>query len=307
VSEETTTLDFLKNLPPPETPRFWEAGNGMRVAWNEYGDPNGRPLFYHHGWPSSRLQARLLHHLARERGFRVLALDRPGMGQSTWQPGLTLLSWAALVEAFADAHGIGRFHQLGVSGGGPYALACAARMPERLIASTVLCGAVPLWNSNHAGLHPVYRIMIPLLKLPKSWFSPLLRIATRYSTASPQRPPVSWILRMLPEPDRRIMLENPGIQKIFAESFNEGVRQGGRCVMDNGAIYLHDWKISLQDILHPIRYWHGAHDLHISAAMVQRFVFRVAEASLTIDAEEGHFSLAIHRAPDAMDYLSAAD
>lgn len=307
MSERTATLDFLKNLPPPETPRFWEAGNGRRIAWNEYGDPAGRPLFYHHGWPSSRLQARLLHHLASERGFRVLALDRPGMGHSTWQPGRVLKSWSALVAAFADAQGIGRFHQLGVSGGGPYALACAAAMPDRLIASAVLCGAVPLWKADRSGLHPAYRIMIPLLNLPKCCFSPLLHIATRYSAASPKRPPVSWILRMLPEPDRRIMLENPGIQKVFAESFNEGVRQGGRCVMNDGEIYLHDWEISFEEIRHPIRYWHGAHDLHISANMAEQFVSCVAGASLTIDPEEGHFSLAIHRATSAMDHLAAAD
>lgn len=305
VSKDTAALDFLHDLPPPEPPRFWEDRDGMRVAWNEYGDPDGRPLFYHHGWPSSRLQGRLLHHLARERGFRVLSLDRPGMGQSAWRPGITVQSWAAVVEAFADAHGIGRFHQLGVSGGGPYVLACAARMPERLIASAVLCGAVPLWHTGSKGLHPVYRIMIPLIKLPKSWFSPFLRFAARHSSGPPERPPASWVLRMLPEPDRRIMLENPGIQKVFSESFNEGVRQGGRHVMNNGAIYLHDWDISFQDIRHPIRYWHGGLDQHISAAMVERFVSLVAGASLIVDPEEGHFSLAIHRAAGAMDHLAA--
>jgi pimeloyl-ACP methyl ester carboxylesterase len=247
-----------------------------------------------------------LHHLARQRGFRVLALDRPGMGQSTHQPRRVLKSWPAVIEGFAAAQGIGSFYQLGVSGGGPYALACAALMPERLKATAVLCGAVPLWNADRAGLHPAYRLMIPLLNLPKCWFSPWLHIATQYSNASPKRPPVSWILRMLPEPDRRIMLENPGIQQVFAESFNEGVRQGGRGVMDDGEIYLHDWEIPLREIRHPIRYWHGGLDRHISAEMAQHFVSNVAGASLTIDPEEGHISLAIHRATAAMDYLAAA-
>jgi len=305
VSNETDTLGFLRNLPPPEAPRFWETGDGRLLAWNEYGDPAGRPMFYYHGWPSSRLQARLLHHLARERGLRVLALDRPGMGHSTHEPGRTLKSWPALVAAFADAQGIGRFAQLGVSGGGPYVLACAAVLPERVTASAVLCGAVPLWNADRKGLHPAYRIIIPLLNLPRSWFSPFLRTATRHSTGPPERPPVSWILRMLPEPDRRIMLENPDTRMIFAESFNEGVRQGGRCVMDDGEIYLHDWEIPLEEIRHPIHYWHGGQDRHISAAMAQRFVSQVAGAVLTVDPQEGHFSLAIHRATDAMDHLAS--
>src|SRR5687768_16775195 len=115
-------LSFLDNLPPITAPSFWEYQPGIRIAWNEYGDPSGDTLFYYHGWPSSRLQARAIHHLALDRGIRVIALDRPGMGKSTRIPGRKLEDWAPLIEAFADAHGIGRFAQLGVSGGGPYVL-----------------------------------------------------------------------------------------------------------------------------------------------------------------------------------------
>ena len=77
--------------------------------------------------------------------------------------------------------------------------------------------------------------------------------------------------------------------------------------MEDGEIYLHNWGIPLEEIRHPIRYWHGGQDRHISAAMAERFVARVAGAVLTIDPEEGHFSLAIHRAAAAMDYLAAVD
>ena len=70
-------LEFLRNLPPAEEPRFWEISPGRRLAWNEYGAPDGFPVMYYHGWPSSRLQARLAHHLALERGLRIVAMDRP--------------------------------------------------------------------------------------------------------------------------------------------------------------------------------------------------------------------------------------
>jgi pimeloyl-ACP methyl ester carboxylesterase len=300
------TLEFLTDLPPLGPPRFWQADDKQRVAWDEYGDPDGRPMIYAHGWPSSRLQARLLHHLACERGIRVLALDRPGIGQSTYQPGRTLESWPSLVAAFADAQGIGSFTQLGVSGGGPYVLACAAMLPHRVTASAVLCGAVAVTPQNRRGLHAGYRMLIPLRKLPRCLISPPLAIAARLAAEDPGKPPVSWILRALPESDRMLLLENPGVRRVLAESFREGVQQGGRGVMDDAEIYFHDWKIPLEKTPIPIRYWHGGRDGNISADMVRDFVARIPGARLDVDPAEGHFSLAIRRARDAMDHLATA-
>jgi pimeloyl-ACP methyl ester carboxylesterase len=300
------SLEFLTNLPPVKPPRFWTTDEGQRVAWDEYGDPAGRPLIYAHGWPSSRLQARLLHHLARERGMRVLALDRPGIGQSTHQPGRTLESWPSLVAAFADAQGIGSFTQLGVSGGGPYVLACAAMLPKRVAASAVLCGAVPVTGQNRRGLHPAYRTLIPLRKLPRCLISPQLHIAARLATGDPEHAPLSWILHALPAADRVLLMDHPGLWRVLAASFREGVRQGGKGVMDDAEIYFHEWKIPLENVTQPIRYWHGGRDGNISADMVRDFVARIPGARLDVDADEGHFSLAIHRARDAMDHLAAA-
>jgi pimeloyl-ACP methyl ester carboxylesterase len=300
-------LDFLRDIPTPRQPEFFITPAGRRVAWNEYGDPAGRPLMYHHGWPSSRLQACLLHHLARERGIRVLALDRPGIGRSEREPNRRLEAWPELVAAFADALGIDRFVQLGVSGGGPYALACAAMLPGRVTASAVLCGAVPLAETDHSGLHPFYRWLIPLRKLPRGCFTPPIRLIARLATWPAHKAPVSWILATLPASDRQLLLTHPEAQKVLAESFVEGVRQGGRGVMEDADIYFQKWKLPLDAISGSVRYWHGGHDRNISAKMASGFVATIPHARLDVDPEEGHFSLAIHRAPDAMDFLAAAD
>ncbi|MGL5019471.1 MAG: alpha/beta fold hydrolase [Luteolibacter sp.] len=76
-------LEYLENLQPVGPPVFWHNSRGERIAWNEYGEPGGGVVMFYHGWPSSRLQPRAVHHLAREHGIRVIALERPGMGQST--------------------------------------------------------------------------------------------------------------------------------------------------------------------------------------------------------------------------------
>ncbi len=300
-------LWFLENLPAPGAPRFWDSPHGLRVAWAESGVSTGRPVFFYHGWPSSRLQGSVLHHLALQRNLRVITLDRPGIGESTFVPHRKLTDWPPLIAAFADAHGIGRFAQLAVSGGGPYVLACAAVMPERLTASAVLCGALPLADTGLCGFHPAYRLLSWLRWLPGPVFSLPLMLAGRLAGGDPEQVPLRWIIGSLAEPDRLLLREHSGIFRALAGSFQEGLRQGGRGVMADAEIYAQKWGIRLDAIQHPIRYWHGGMDRNIPAAAVGRFVSRIPSASLVVDPHEGHFSLAVHRAVAAMDHLAAAD
>src|SRR5688572_28104051 len=114
--------------------------DGRKVGIAEFGAPAGRPVVYCHGFPASRLEARLAHEAAKEVGARLIALDRPGYGLSDFQPGRRIGDWPRDVVEAADALGVQRFAMLGVSGGAPYALACAALLPERITALGVVCG-----------------------------------------------------------------------------------------------------------------------------------------------------------------------
>ena len=80
--------------------------DGRVVGFCEYGDPSGTPLIYFHGWPSSSLQAASTHALALKRGVRVIAIDRPGMGRSDFDPTRKLLDWPPLVAQVADKMGV---------------------------------------------------------------------------------------------------------------------------------------------------------------------------------------------------------
>ncbi|MES2439284.1 MAG: alpha/beta hydrolase [Verrucomicrobiota bacterium] len=263
---------------------------------------------YYHGWPSSRLQARLAHHLARERGLRLIAMDRPGMGRSSLEQGRLLKTWPDLMERFADWLGIGRFGQLGVSGGGPYILACAADIPDRLTGSAVLGGAVPLAeiSTGLTGLHPAYRLLIPFRKLPGAVFSPVFRVAALGSKWHPGWPPLSWALRTVGAEDGRLLLDFPDVWSVITKCFQEGVSvNGGRGVMADAAIYFQPLGIDLGSVRHPIRYWHGGDDRNIPLSMVREFTGKIAGAELQEDETMGHFSLVLRRAPAALDYLAA--
>jgi pimeloyl-ACP methyl ester carboxylesterase len=105
--------------------RTLRLGDGRRLGYAERGDPGGRPLLYFHGWPGARVEARLADEPAKAAGVRLVALDRPGMGFSDFQRGRTFVDWSADVVEVADALQLDRFAVLGISGGGPYAAACA--------------------------------------------------------------------------------------------------------------------------------------------------------------------------------------
>src|SRR5213595_3851448 len=132
--------------------------NGEQVAFSEYGDTNGEPVMFCHGWPSSRLMAQFTHDAARELGVRLISPDRPGIADSSFVAQRKLLDWPPLASELADFLKLEKFRVLGISGGAPYAYALAWAMPERVRVIAVVSGA-PNINElrDHSGLLALYR------------------------------------------------------------------------------------------------------------------------------------------------------
>ena len=167
--------------------------DGRRFGLSEFGAPKGKPLFYFHGFPGSRLEARLVHEQACRQQIRLIAVDRPGYGQSAYQPGRRLAHWPRDIAAIADTLKLDRFSVLGVSGGAPYAAACARFMPERLITTGIVCGLAPLDDGELLKrLKGRDRRFGWLKKLPRPLFRPPLLVA---GIAARQRP--QGLLRLI--------------------------------------------------------------------------------------------------------------
>ena len=118
--------------------------DGRKLGLAQYGAKEGIPVFYFHGYPTSRLEATLMEPFISGLNIRLIALDRPGYGFSDFSPERQILDWPDDVKECADMLGFDRFSVVGVSGGGPYALACAYKMPEKLRKVSVICGLGPL-------------------------------------------------------------------------------------------------------------------------------------------------------------------
>src|SRR3954462_7076760 len=122
--------DVAVAAPPDQEHRL---PDGRSLAYCEYGVPDGVPVFNFHGLPGSRIDTRIIAEEARSAGLRLIAADRPGIGRSDPVRGKrTYAGWAQDIASLADALGIERFSVVGYSCGGPYALAVAAELPERV-------------------------------------------------------------------------------------------------------------------------------------------------------------------------------
>lgn len=270
--------------------------DARRMAVHHFGDPEGAPMLFIHGWPSDASMGALVDSAARSHHFRVLAPDRPGIGRSDPQPDRTLSDWPADVRALAAHYGIGNFAVVGISGGGPYALATAHAMPERITATAIVCGAPPLNDpATNDGLLPIYRL---LLRIQRA-FPRLLRFAFRAI-----RPLLRHIVpdaclrlatRMLPPPDRTVLSE----PRNFAVIFDGMRRSWAACpdgVYDDAVLYTLPWNFEPAQIRTPIAFWHGAMDVNFHPHLARKLAARIPGASLHIVPGEGHYSLPVNHA-----------
>ncbi|MDQ8192311.1 alpha/beta fold hydrolase [Roseibacillus persicicus] len=278
---------------------FLSLKSGRRLCYGDYGDPEGRPLMYFHGWPSSRLQGFQLQALCLEKGVRLIAPDRPGVGQSDLQPGRTLLDWPPVVEELADHLGWDQFPVMGVSGGGPYAVAMAAALPERVTQGAVVCGAPPLAQfPNRSEMMWPYRALLRIRPHAPFLIPGILKMSNWISQYPPDEPPMSWVMKWTADADREALNGNENFESV-TRSFREGIAPGTAGVQIDGDVYTSDWEIDFSKITVPIEFWHGEEDKNIPFSMVKEYASWIPNATTRFFPGEGHYSI-IMRAPSGV-------
>jgi len=274
--------------------------DGRRLAYDVYGDPEGRPAFYFHGLPGSRRGAALLSDTARARGLALVCPDRPGLGLSDPRPGRRFLDWPADVAALADALGFSRFAILGLSGGGPYAAAVAYTLPERVSAAYFVSAIGPLDDrAAMAAMMPANRITFGLLRM----FPGTTGITAGLARLSYGRH-FDWIvdksLASMPPADAAV-LRQPSIRAFFAAEARECFRQGSRGYAEDQALLAGTWGFRLEDIRVPVRIYHGEADRNVPVAMGRRMAALIRDSKAVFYADEGHLAFV----PHAEEILSA--
>ena len=269
-------------------------GNGQRVAFSEYGDTNGEPVMFCHGWPSSRLMAQFTHDAARELGVRMISPDRPGIADSSFVAKRRLLDWAPLVTELAGFLKLERFRVLGISGGAPYAYALAWTMPERVRAVAVVSGAPNIAELNdHSGLLALYR----WLMFADQKFHPTLcrfgfRLARPFLSLRPPRRSRPWLLKFLQPCDADSLRDELAFEACF-ESQRRAWKTSAEGVLADAQLFAQPWGFSLSELRVPVRLWHGDSDRSFSLGMAREMAEKIPHCSLRVIERAGHYSVPI--------------
>jgi len=212
----------MKNL---RNDNIFKLSDGRRLGYAQYGNLEGYPIFLFHGNPGSRLSWGLIPGSPFLPGVHIIAPDRPGYGLTDFKKN-ALENWPTDITELADHLGIDKFVVFGPSGGGPFALACAWKIPDRLTAAGVFGSVGPNVPEATSG---VIRSVRLLWKISNHLYW-LIRLQMKIMASMAKRNPEKLSLKLrdmeLSEWDKKIF-DRPEIRNIFIKDFPEAYRQNG--------------------------------------------------------------------------------
>jgi pimeloyl-ACP methyl ester carboxylesterase len=263
--------------------------DGRFLGGAEYGDPQGRPVFLFHGQPGNRL----FHpdeELTRQFGVRLIVPDRPGYGLSTYLPERRLLDWPYDTLAIADHLGIEQFEIIAFSGGGPYGLACAAKIPDRLTRVVVAAGAPPMHiPALRRQMQPLARINYFLTRFTGAIFPAIFRIYWRQARKTPAGF-IEIMRRQSPLADQKL-IENPETYQMLLAVWQENLRVDSRGYVLDARLLMDDWGFQMSDVETPIELVWGAQDLNVPPSVMDYFSAQLPHSTQTLLPEAGHFAI----------------
>ena len=278
-----------------ETPEFVRTADGRTLAYAQIGDPEGVPAFVLHGTPGSRLNGRHPDPArVAEAGLRVITYDRPGYGRSTRHPGRNVVDCVTDIAAIADALGIERFFVTGSSGGGPHALAVAARLPQRVIRAECNVSGAPYDAPDldwFAGMDPEnVKEFGWALKGEETLVRELEREAGEWLSRLDEDPATFLGEFELGEADKTV-LQDRIVRERMRKSISEALASGVWGWVDDDLAFVKPWGFEVAEIRVPAQVRYGAGDVLAPAGHGEWLARHVPEANVIVDHEAGHLSM----------------
>ncbi len=231
------------------------------------GPEDGLPLLYHHGTPGARTPLHALERAAHAHGLRYITSSRAGYGGSTRAAGRSIVDVVPDAAAILDHLGIERCVVAGWSGGGPHALATAARLPERVAGVLSIAGVAPydapgLDYTAGQGQQNVDETLLALEG--EAALRPLVEDDAAGLREVDAAGIVEQLHTLLPPVDVEMLTDEFGAD--LAAQFHEAFRVGVDGYLDDSLAFVRPWGFSLDEITVPTFIWQGDQDLMVPFA-----------------------------------------
>jgi pimeloyl-ACP methyl ester carboxylesterase len=274
--------------------RFVNVEDGRTLAFEQYGDPDGSPVFLLHGTPGCRLSGR---HPDESRvveaGLRLITYDRPGYGQSARHKGRRVVDCVADITAIADELGIDRFFVKGGSGGGPHALAAGARLPQRVTRVACDVGVAPYEADDIdwlAGMDPANVREFNWALAGEETLRPELEKQAEEAIAKVEADPKTLLNEFNLSAADLAVLEDPRVQQRLRATTREAFANGVSGWVDDDLAFTVPWGFDVSELDVPVEIRYGATDVLVPAGHGEWLAAHIPHSTVTVDDSGGHLS-----------------
>lgn len=264
-------------------------GDGRRLSFAEFGAPSGPTVVWMHGTPGARRQVPIdVRRRAAAEGIRVIGIDRPGAGSSTPHVYRDIAGFTDDLAQVADRLGVERFSVVGLSGGGPYALAAGARLADRVDVVGVLGGVAPTVGPDAigGGLVAVGKVAAPFVQVVRLPLGRAISLGTRL--IAPLGPQALDLYARLSPPGDRDLLRRPEFKSMFLDDLINGSRRQLSAPLSDVLLFSRHWGFELGEVTAPVVWWHGDQDNIVPIAHGRHVVGRLPGAEFHLLEGDGH-------------------
>jgi pimeloyl-ACP methyl ester carboxylesterase len=265
--------------------------DGREIVFETWGDPNGHPVFLLHGTPGSRNGPRPRSPVLYQIGVHLIAYDRPGYGGSTRRPGRQVVDAAGDVEDIAKSLQLDEFSVVGRSGGGPHALACAARLPHLVRSAAVLVSLAPPDAEELDWFEGMTESNVREYRNARENLTLLL--STLVKNADAMRSDPMAVLKDLDEEladvDRHVVAD-AGIRRMLHNNFQTGINQSADGWIDDAVAFSMPWGFDPKEITVPTLLWHGENDVFSPVNHFMWLADRIEQATVVLQPSAAHFA-----------------
>ena len=279
----------MSNVKRPSLEGTVAVRDDRRLSFAEYGVPRGPAIVWMHGTPGARRQIPMeARAIADARGLRIIGIDRPGIGSSTPHLYPNVVDWTHDLALLLDALAIDTARIIGLSGGGPYALAAGAGLPDRIHGVGVLGGVAPTRGPDAAegGIIQLAVRFAPALVAARVPLGMLLTGAIRL--ARPIAGPGLDLYAALQPPGDKNLLARPEFKAMFLDDLLNGSRFQTSAPLSDLVLFTRHWGFAPSDVTVPVRWWHGDEDHIVPLRHGQHMVERLPDAILKVIDGESH-------------------